>query len=175
MLRFLTVKLKPDRIYRSIDQIDFCSLREQGIRLALLDIDNTLVHHGSHHPDAHARRAVASIQNAGLVPFIVSNAKSSRARSFAAGLGVDCIGRANKPSAAGLLRACRKAGFEPEAAVMIGDQLFTDVLAARRARVLAVLVLPLDSREVWNVAFKRWFEAPFLRQYAKDPSLWPRS
>ncbi|NCC74882.1 MAG: YqeG family HAD IIIA-type phosphatase [Clostridia bacterium] len=174
LIHFLSEKLKPDRIFRSIEQIDFRSLKAQGIRLVLLDIDNTLVHHGSHLPDAYARRVVESIQNAGLVPFIVSNAKPSRARSFAAGLGIDCIGMANKPSASGLLRACHQAGIEPSAAVMIGDQLFTDILAAKKAGVLAILVLPLDSREVWNVAFKRWFEAPFLRQYTKDPTLWPQ-
>ncbi len=175
MIHFLSEKLKPDRIYRSIAQVDFRMLKAQGVDLVLLDIDNTLVHHGSHHPDTYARRAVEAIQNAGLVPFIVSNARTSRARSFASGLGIDCIGMANKPSASGLLRACRQAGFEPSAAAMIGDQLFTDILAARRAQILAILVLPLDSREVWNVAFKRWFEAPFLRRYVKDQSLWPQS
>ncbi len=174
MLQSWVEKLKPDRIYPSIEQIDFRSLRAQGIRLVLLDIDNTLVRHGSHQPDAYARRAVESIQNAGLVPVIVSNAKPSRARTFAAGLGIDCIDRANKPATTGLLRACRQAGIDPSAAAMIGDQLFTDILAARRARVLAILVQPLDPREIWNVAFKRWFEAPFLRRYAKDETLWPR-
>ncbi len=174
MIQWLARKLQPDRIYRSIDQIDFRALRTQGIGLVLLDIDNTLVRHGSHQADAFARRTVETIQNAGLVPFIVSNAKPSRARTFATGLGIGFVGLANKPSASGLLRACREAGFPPEATVMIGDQLFTDVLAARRAHVLAVLVAPLDAREVWNVAFKRWFEAPFLQIYARDKALWPR-
>jgi predicted HAD superfamily phosphohydrolase YqeG len=68
LIHFLSEKLKPDRIYRSIEQIDFRNLKAQGIDLVLLDIDNTLVHHGSHHPDAYARKAVETIQNAGLVP-----------------------------------------------------------------------------------------------------------
>lgn len=173
MFKLLANWLRPDRIYRSIDTIDFSALQREGIRLVLLDIDNTLVRHGSRQPDDYARAIILSIQNAGLIPFVVSNARASRARAFASELGIDGVGLANKPAATGLVRACHQTGIAAAQTVMIGDQLFTDILAARRAHVLKILVEPLDAHEVWNVACKRWFEAPFLRIYAQDATLWP--
>lgn len=165
--------IKPDRIYVSIDQIDFTALAGSGKRLILLDIDNTLVHHGAHQADDFARRIVQRIKAAGLTPYIISNAKPSRAKLFANSLGIAFQGLSGKPSTRGLQRAMNEVGCPAHETVMIGDQLFTDVLAARRAGVLAVLVLPLDSHEVWNVAIKRAFEWPFLRQYRREADLWP--
>jgi HAD superfamily phosphatase (TIGR01668 family) len=165
---------EPDRIYQSIDRIDFAQLFAKGKRLVLLDIDNTLVRHGSHAADAFAHSIVARIQAAGLTPYIVSNAKPSRARRFAESLSVPFTGLAGKPSPHGLLKGCTETGFPAEQAVMIGDQLFTDILAARRAKIMAILVLPLDRREVWNVAIKRIPEAPFMARFRRQDHLWPR-
>ena len=173
-MRFSLFKLfEPDRIYQSVDRIDFTLLFAEGKRLVLLDIDNTLVRHGSEQADDFARMIVDRIRNAGLIPYIVSNAKPSRARKFAATLAVPFTGLAGKPSPRGLLKACRETGFEPGQAVMIGDQLFTDILAARRAKVMAILVLPLDRHEVWNVAVKRIPEAPLMARFRRQDNLWP--
>jgi len=164
---------EPDRIYQSIDRINFALLYQQGKRLVLLDIDNTLVRHGSHTADDFARSIVDRIRTAGLTPYIVSNAKPSRAKRFAESLGVPFTGLAGKPSARGLLKGCVETGFPADQAVMIGDQLFTDILAARRAKIMAILVLPLDRREVWNVAVKRFPEAPFMARFRRQDHLWP--
>ena len=164
---------QPDVIYPAIDQIDFLPWAAQGIRLVLLDIDNTLVRHGSRAGDDKARQTIERIRRAGLLPYIVSNAKPSRARQFADSLGVPCVGLSGKPSPRGLKTAMQKSGFLPDQTVMIGDQLFTDVRAARNAQVMAVLVLPVDRHEVWNVAIKRCLEAPLMQAYRKNTSLWP--
>ncbi len=168
MFKWLARRLQPDRIYPDILQIDFAQYYQQGIRLVLLDIDNTLVHHGERQADDFARSAVALIAKAGLQAWIVSNAKSRRARAFAATLDLPFTGMAAKPSPRGLLRACQAAGFAPRQAMMIGDQLFTDILAARRAGTLAILVKPRHPAEAWNVRIKRALEAPFLRYFHRQ-------
>ncbi len=173
-MRFSLFRLfEPARIYQSIDRIDFKLLYAEGKRLVLLDIDNTLVPHGSERADDFAQTIVARIRSAGLIPYIVSNAKPSRARKFADSLEVPFVGLAGKPSPHGLLKACRETGCAADQTVMIGDQLFTDILAARRAKVTAILVLPLDRREAWNVALKRIPEAPFLARFRRNDDLWP--
>lgn len=168
MIKWLAERLRPDRIYPDILQIDFASYYKQGKRLVLLDIDNTLVLHGSHQADDFAREAVARIRAAGLTAWIVSNARGKRAASFAATIGLPFTGMAAKPSPRGLLRACQSAGIRPDQTMMIGDQLFTDILAARRAGVLAVLVKPRHVQEVWNVRIKRSLETPFLNYFEKN-------
>ncbi len=46
-----------------------------------------------------------------------------------------------KPEPSLLLDICRKAGVQPDEALMVGDRLYTDVAMGRRAGVPAVLVL----------------------------------
>lgn len=164
---------RPDRIYQSIDQIDFEALATEGKKLIMLDIDNTLVRHGSRQANDFAKMIVERIQKAGLIPYIVSNAQMSRARLFANSLLVQFSGLSGKPSTRGLVKGMEQYQCSPEQSVMIGDQLFTDILAAHRAGVLKVLVLPLDRKEVWNVAIKRVFEEPFISYYKKQVDLWP--
>ncbi len=38
---------------------------------------------------------------------------------------------------------------------MFGDQIFTDILAAKRAGIMAVLVEPYDKKEIFYVRLKR--------------------
>ncbi len=165
--------LKPERIYTSLENIDFLDLASSGYQLVLLDIDNTLVMHGTRIADDFSKRILLKIQNAGLKPYIISNAKFSRAKTFSESLGVPFQGLSGKPSPKGILRALQATDCQAQHAVMIGDQLFTDVIAANRAKVLSILVLPLSKHEAWNVAIKRIFEAPFLASYKKEPHLWP--
>lgn len=165
--------IRPDRIYPSINHIDFDRLAGEGYQLILLDIDNTLVHHGSTSADAFALAITAKIKSYGLVPYLVSNAKLSRAKKFADSLDLPYQGLSGKPSPRGIHRALKAMNCPPQKAVMIGDQLFTDMIAGNRAGVLSILVLPLSKHEAWNVAIKRAFEWPFMHVYRKRPSLWP--
>ena len=74
---------------------------------------------------------------------IVSNNRSGRrVRVSCADLGVAYQGRAGKPSTRGLRSAMARAGVDRSATAMLGDKLLTDVLAARRAGVLALMVEP---------------------------------
>lgn len=51
-------------------------------------------------------------------------------------------GHAGKPSPKGLEAAMRKAGADRSQTAMLGDKLLTDVLAANRCGVLALMVEP---------------------------------
>ena len=50
--------------------------------------------------------------------------------------------------------------FETDAseAVMVGDQVFTDVIAGRLAPVYTIMVEKYSSKEIWYVVLKRPFE-----------------
>jgi predicted HAD superfamily phosphohydrolase YqeG len=43
-------------------------------------------------------------------------------------------------------------------AVMVGDQVFTDVIAGRLAPVYTIMVEKYSSKEIWYVVLKRPFE-----------------
>ena len=52
-------------------------------------------------------------------------------------------------------------------AMPVGDQIFTDVWAARNSGVMAVLVPPINDKKDVFTKFKRLLERPILKKYEK--------
>lgn len=158
----------PDMIVPSPDAIDYGRLARLGCRIVLLDIDNTLAPHGTREGDAFARRIVAMVQEAGLLPVIASNAKEDRARTFADSLGVPFISNARKPDARAICLDLEGRDCQPAEAVMVGDQLLTDVLSARRGKIPVILTDRRSRSELVTIRFKRGLEWILIRLGGKD-------
>jgi len=165
LLQWMDKTWRPHGNFADILDVPFEDLHAAGYRLIMLDIDNTLVPHGSDQPDARACGSVARIAAAGLSCIVVSNAGSSRSRRFSDRLGVECLAYAGKPSPRGVLEACRRKQVDPSRAALIGDQLFTDMAAARRAGSAAIRVSPISPHEPPHVRLKRLFERLLARRY----------
>lgn len=153
----------PDMIVSSPLAIDYQKLAQAGFRLALLDIDNTLVCHGSFLCDQEAAETVARVKEAGLTPVIASNAPEQRARTFADSLGIDFIANAKKPGVEAICRELSGRGCDPGETVMIGDQLLTDVWSARKAGIPVILTDRRSKREIFTVRLKRPIEWILIR------------
>ena len=93
---------------------------------------------------------------------IVSNNRSGRrVTEFCADLGVPYQGHAQKPSTRGLEAAMARAGAQREHTAMLGDKLLTDMLAANRAGVLALMVEPVGGAvTAWQKVLHA-LQAPF--------------
>jgi HAD superfamily phosphatase (TIGR01668 family) len=157
--------LKPDEYYTDLSQIDFTRYKAQGFRLIMLDIDNTLSPHGSLNADNFAHQAVDRILAAGLLCWLISNGPTRRIQKYAASLDLPSVPLAYKPSIRGLRLACRLTSTKPCQAILIGDQMLTDIISAHRAGCRAVLVNPLGSAETWNVRVKRRVEKYLRSRY----------
>lgn len=151
---------------------DFCAPRLAdvpltalgGARVLLLDADNTLAPWRGAMPDPAAARWVESAKAAGFRLCIASNSDAERLRPLEEALGIPAFPRAGKPLPSGLRRIAREMGAAPDACALIGDQLLTDVLAARLAGMRAVLLEPLDpSREFTGTRVNRVLERILLR------------
>ena len=94
---------------------------------------------------------------------VLTNNGTPWASKVAQDLGVPCIRRARKPLPHGFRRALRVLEVEAHEAVVIGDQLFTDVLGARLAGLDVILVDPLIRRDPWNTRPLRWLERIVMR------------
>jgi HAD superfamily phosphatase (TIGR01668 family) len=94
---------------------------------------------------------------------ILSNNNKNRVGAFAAIFPLDYIYRGAKPLKKSFLRASKLLELERNQIVVVGDQLFTDVLGARLSRMKAVLVQPIKSETHFFLAFKRMLERPFLK------------
>jgi HAD superfamily phosphatase (TIGR01668 family) len=152
-------KCYPDIIYDSIYEIDTDALKNKGITGLLFDIDNTLVKPDIKQPDVRLVKWLASLKEQGFKLCILSNAGKKRVRAFSKGLDIHAINNAGKPSKKGFLKAMGILGLTSREICMIGDQLFTDVLGAKRLGIYSVFTKPIVLFEVFTVMLKRPFEA----------------
>ena len=136
--------LQPDLIFSRITAITPAFLKEQGITALVLDIDNTLTTHDSQHLSDEVKAWLDAMQQAGFERIIVSNAKESRVKPFADRIGLAFEYRACKPLWFGFSRARRRLGLKRRECVVIGDQIFTDLLGAKWAGIRCVQVMPIE-------------------------------
>ena len=141
--------ITPDLVFESLAQVDIETLKNRGIRCAFLDLDNTVACWKSRYVRFEARKWAQAAKEAGINLYIVTNSTKPRADEVAARLGAGCFKDVRKPGTRRLRIIMRQVGTDASHCVMIGDQLFTDVLAARRLGMLSVLVSPLSRKEWW--------------------------
>lgn len=140
----MAFSLIPGRVVNSIYDLRPRDLREAGVRLVLADLDNTLVSYEESLPSPALRQWKEELERNGISLFVVSNSrKSRRCPDFCAALSIACVRHAGKPGKKGFLRALAQTGIPADAAIMVGDQIFTDTLGANRAGILSVLVRPI--------------------------------
>ena len=154
--------LIPDRIFDCYAQITPEYLQSRGITLLLSDLDFTLAAKKTRRPDQPLRDWIAALDRSGIRFMIVSNNRSgSRVTEFCADLGVPYQGHAGKPSTRGLEAAMARAGADRVHTAMLGHKLLTDVLAARRAGVLSLMVEPVGGAvTAWQKVLHA-LQAPF--------------
>ena len=157
--RWVRDQFFPDRIVTSPATIDFANLANQGFRIVLLDIDNTLVCHGSRECDDFAVEIITRIRDTGMHPVIVSNAREDRARSFAASLDVEFIANARKPGIGAIQGDLTERQCAPHHAIMIGDQLLTDVWSAKKAGIPIIFTEKRSHKEIITERLKRIIES----------------
>ena len=134
----------PRGVYPSITHISPKALAEKGVKLVLADLDNTLVPYQVTEPSPAVAAWKEGLEAQGIQLFLLSNSrKPGRAQKFAEQLGIPYQGHSGKPRRAGYLRAMERMGAAPEETVMVGDQIFTDILGANRAGVIPLLVKPI--------------------------------
>ncbi|SCW27480.1 hypothetical protein SAMN02910456_00240 [Ruminococcaceae bacterium YRB3002] len=150
--------MRPDIVIDSVKQLDVTDLRSRGITTILLDFDNTLGPDHATEPNDYSRECVSYLRNAGFALCLVSNAKSGRSSGIASKLDIPCITYAHKPNPSGVMRALELMKASHSEACMVGDQIFTDVMAGRLAGCYTVMVERYNRKEIWYVALKRPFE-----------------
>lgn len=150
--------MKPDKVLKSVNDIDLDDIRSRNIKCFLLDFDNTLGPDHAHEPVQFSYDAVKRITEAGFTCCLVSNAKSGRSAGIARMLDMPCITYAHKPNPSGVYRALDLMKVTADQAVMVGDQVFTDVIAGKMAGVYTIMVDRYSRREIWYVKLKRPLE-----------------
>ena len=155
--------MRPKLYAPGINRIDPAELFARGIRGAIVDLDNTLVGFRTTAPLEEDALWVARAKKAGVRVVVLTNNGTPWAMEIAKDLDVPCIPNARKPLPSGFRRALRLLQLAASEAVVIGDQLFTDVLGAKLAGLEVILVDPLVRHDPWNTRPLRWIERVVMR------------
>ena len=146
-------------------------LQRRGISLVLADLDNTLARYRQEKPGPALLEWRDALKAQGIALFILSNSrKPDRVRVFCAESGIPFLNHAGKPKRAGFQTALRQMGAAPERTLMVGDQIFTDILGGNRAGVDTVLVRPLALDSLPR-KLRYGIETPF-RLLCRDKEGW---
>ncbi len=136
-------------------------LRRQGIRLIMLDFDNTLLPYTTNEPTQCVKDWLMRMQNEGFTVCVVSNSHNRRVPDFCEKYDIACITHAKKPSPHGI-RSCLSRFEIPEReAVMVGDQIYTDTLGGNLAGVRTILVKAIHNHTIW-LKLRHVAEMPFV-------------
>ncbi|MPM65233.1 hypothetical protein SDC9_112128 [bioreactor metagenome] len=157
-------KLFPDFYYRNIYQIDRTQLNKLGIKGLILDIDNTLVPHGSQYVDRELKIWIDNLRNEGFKMILVSNNNKNRVQQFAERLGLKHIYNANKPLKGCFLKGAALIGLQNRNIAVAGDQIFTDVLGANRCGMVSILIDPIKKRDALLSKMKYVLEIPIRKR-----------
>ena len=136
-------------------------LAERGIRLLMLDFDNTIVPYTTDVPTPRMEQWLLDMLKSDVQICVVSNSKNDRVKRFCGKYGIPCITHAKKPFTKGIRECLNKFGVPASEAALVGDQIFTDTLGANSAGVTSILVKAIDNHNFWLKA-RHVLEKPFI-------------
>jgi HAD superfamily phosphatase (TIGR01668 family) len=143
MLRHL---LTPDWTSQgTLAQLELSMFLDRGIRALVLDVDRTLLpRRQSTLPPAVESWLLAARQQ---LPIHLLSNNPSRRRIGAVGLAVDLpfTVAAGKPRGGALVRVLAQLDVPHHQVALVGDRVFTDVLAGNRLGMFTVLVKPIAA------------------------------
>lgn len=157
----MAFSLLPTIITNSITDLTPQMLKARGIRLLMLDFDNTIVPYTTNEPTDRMAKWLEMMTGSDLPICVVSNSKKDRVKIFCAKYGIDCITHAKKPFPKGIRECLAKYGMKPEQCALAGDQIYTDVLGARSCGLTAILVTAIDNHNFW-LKLRHVAEKPFI-------------
>lgn len=164
-------KYIPYATAKSIYEIDIDFFVKENVKVLLMDLDNTLDSYRLYHPTERAVELIHKIQEAGIIPIIVSNNKGKRVSTYANDLNVIYINSAAKPFAFRIRKFIKKHGWDIKDVMLVGDQMVTDVACAKRLGVRVILTEKIVKEDQWTTHFNRFFGRKIRRYHAKRGNL----
>lgn len=151
-------KLYPRKYVQNLFDINLEELKQRGIKAILFDIDNTLIPWDQKNLDPKIELWFRNLPQQGFMVCFVSNNNQTRVSELTALLQVPGVHKACKPRRKGLRQALSILGSKIQETALVGDQVFTDVLAGNRLGLYTILVMPLAGKEFIGTRINRKLE-----------------
>lgn len=157
----MSLSLLPTLIADAVTDLTPELLHDRGIRLLMLDFDNTIVPYTTDVPTEKMAAWLQTMLASDIPICVVSNSHKPRVRVFCESRGIPCITHAKKPFSRGILECLRKFDMPPGECALAGDQIYTDALGANCAGVQSILVSAIHNHNIW-LKLRHAAELPFI-------------
>ena len=173
--------LRPKVYVDSICNIDLKKLKKvKNIKGIIVDLDNTLVAWGKKEV---SQRIIDWVKEAKRLEFklcIVSNTKSKRVAELAKIFNIPYHSKYFKPFSIAFNNGLKILDTKKSETVVIGDQIFTDILGGNRLKLLTILVVPIVKKDSIGTFLHRNFEKIIISFWLrkdiikKEVGNWPK-
>ena len=157
----------PNYMFDTVYDIPLELFEENGIKYIFFDIDNTLVPYECDVPTKENIELFNRLEEKGIQIIFVSNNNEERVKKYVGESGYKYVANAGKPSIRKYKRLAESIGLKMENCAVVGDQVFTDVVAASKLGIKSFLVKPIKDKTTLFFKTKRWLEKPVIRAYIK--------
>lgn len=161
-------RLYPQGYLESVYDLELDTLKKEGIKGIIFDIDNTLVPYDEKSPNDKLLEFFKKLEVNGFTVALVSNNNESRVALFNKDLKFVAYHKACKPLIKNFNKVVKELGFNKEEVIMVGDQIFTDVYGGNLAGIRTYLVKPISDKDEWVTKIKRGVEKKILKRYLKQ-------
>ena len=162
----MSISFLPKLIAPALTDLSPALLHRRGIRLLMLDFDNTIVPYTTDTPTAKMEQWLQCLAQSDITLCVVSNSKRDRVKKFCAARGIDCVTHAGKPSPRVIRQCLQRYGIPACQAALAGDQIYTDTLGANLAGVCSILVSAIHNHNIW-LKSRHVLELPFIAMAKK--------
>jgi uncharacterized protein len=122
-------------------------LERNQIKGLVLDVDDTIVPIGIDVARPELIGWIEQIKKIGPLWLVTNNPSQVRIGAIAESLSVPYFHSAAKPSRRKLRQAVESMSIDPRHVAMVGDRLFTDVLAGNRLGMFTILIEPIVDED----------------------------
>lgn len=166
----------PDYAAKSFEEIPFETILNKQRRFLCLDLDNTLLPQKGHLISPAVKQRLQELRDSGLAEdvclisnVIVPGHRVTRLQRLADELRIDHVVCGffwnRKPKASPFLSAMALLGAKPEECVMVGDQIFSDILGGNKLGLTTVWLKPMAA-DHWTTLLvgRRRREKPVVKE-----------
>ena len=157
----------PNVYKKSIFDIDYDSLKKQGIKCLVYDLDNTLAKIDNNEIDKDTLGLIKKLKKDFIIYILTNNNNKDRIGKVSTQLDVPYVSFALKPSKIGFNKILKKEGLNKEEMCVIGDQIVTDIIGGNRSKSVTILVEPLGVKDLKITSFNRFLEGRIIRRLEK--------
>ena len=153
------------KIYvKDIYSIDYKKLINDGYKLIIFDLDNTIGNIKEKICDKKTTDFLNNL-NKDIKIIIASNSQKNRVEEFCQKIECDKYHFSLKPTSKILLKIKRKYNIDYDKIVIVGDQLLTDMFLGNRKGLLTILVDQKDFKDLKITQFNRKIENIIKKKY----------